>query len=492
MTFNAIANLAEFHSYNFSSSTSIFLLSTERQSMLRRAASAYSRVLVNQPNGKKLLFNKLLFNKLRIAQCRRYFAVPQSLIQQNRLFYYFDVVGQLHTSQLCYADIIEVEGPAFAESISEGDIRWLKQKGEFVNRDDLVAEIETDKTTVEVPSPQSGTIVELLVEDGGRVTAHQKLYKLEVGGEAPAKSTKEAKQPVEEKTPPPPKADSVQTSPSSSPEKPVTPSPMKIAAAPLPSYSQPKPDSPIEKVPSLTDHSPFTGSRDETRVKMNRMRLRIAQRLKDAQNTYAMLTTFNEVDMSNVLEMRKRYQKEFIAKYGIKIGLMSPFIRASAYALQEFPTVNAVIDEGEILYRHYIDVSVAVATPKGLVVPVLRNVETMNYAAIEKTLNEYAIKARDGKLAIEDMEGGTFTISNGGVFGSVSGTPIINPPQSAILGMHGVFDRPVAVDGKVEIRPMMTIALTYDHRLIDGREAVTFLRKIKTSVEDPRTILLNL
>ncbi|EJW75803.1 dihydrolipoamide S-succinyltransferase [Wuchereria bancrofti] len=268
---------------------------------------------------------------------------------------------------------------------------------------------------------------------------------------------------------------------------------MKIAAAPLPMYSQPKPDSPMEKVPSLTDHSSFTGSRNETRVKMNRMRLRIAQRLKDAQNTYAMLTTFNEVDMSNVLEMRKRYQKEFIAKYGIKIGLMSPFIRASAYALQEFPIVNAVIDEGEILYRHYIDVSVAVATPKGLVVPVLRNVETMNYAAIEKTLNEYAIKVISyGKLAIEDMEGGTFTISNGGVFGSVSGTPIINPPQSAILGMHGVFDRPVAVDGKVEIRPMMTIALTYDHRLIDGREAVTFLRKIKTSVEDPRTILLNL
>uniref|UniRef100_A0A1I8ERE5 Dihydrolipoyllysine-residue succinyltransferase component of 2-oxoglutarate dehydrogenase complex, mitochondrial n=1 Tax=Wuchereria bancrofti TaxID=6293 RepID=A0A1I8ERE5_WUCBA len=387
------------------------------------------------------------------------------------------------------ADIIEVEGPAFAESISEGDIRWLKQKGEFVSRDDLVAEIETDKTTVEVPSPQSGTIVELLVEDGARVTAHQKLYKLEVGGEASAKSTKETKQSVEEKTSsPPPKADAVQTSPSPSLEKPITPSPMKIAAAPLPMYSQPKPDSPMEKVPSLTDHSSFTGSRNETRVKMNRMRLRIAQRLKDAQNTYAMLTTFNEVDMSNVLEMRKRYQKEFIAKYGIKIGLMSPFIRASAYALQEFPIVNAVIDEGEILYRHYIDVSVAVATPKGLVVPVLRNVETMNYAAIEKTLNEYAIKVISyGKLAIEDMEGGTFTISNG-----VSGTPIINPPQSAILGMHGVFDRPVAVDGKVEIRPMMTIALTYDHRLIDGREAVTFLRKIKTSVEDPRTILLNL
>uniref|UniRef100_A0A158Q7H8 Dihydrolipoyllysine-residue succinyltransferase component of 2-oxoglutarate dehydrogenase complex, mitochondrial n=1 Tax=Elaeophora elaphi TaxID=1147741 RepID=A0A158Q7H8_9BILA len=391
------------------------------------------------------------------------------------------------------ADIIEVEGPAFAESISEGDIRWLKQKGDFIDRDDLVAEIETDKTTVEVPAPQSGRIVELLVEDGGRVTAYQKLYKLEVGGgkphgSSPAKSVDETKKPKERKTSPPP-------SKSELPfvlEKPITPpSSTEIATPPLPSSSQSKPEPPQskEKVPSIAGQNLFISSRNETRVKMNRMRLRIAQRLKDAQNTYAMLTTFNEVDMSSVMEMRKRYQKEFIAKYGIKIGLMSPFIRASAYwQVNKAPILFVlVIDEGEILYRHYIDVSVAVATPKGLVVPVLRNVETMDYATIEKTLNEYAIK-----LAIEDMEGGTFTISNGGVFGSVSGTPIINPPQSAILGMHGIFDRPVAIDGKVEIRPMMTIALTYDHRLIDGREAVTFLRKIKTSVEDPRTILLNL
>ncbi|VDK85254.1 unnamed protein product [Litomosoides sigmodontis] len=477
--------------------------------MLRRAVSAYSRVLLRQPNGKRLLLKNL-----RTTQCQGYFTVPQLLIQRN-WFYYFDVVGRLHASQSYRADIIEVEGPAFAESISEGDIRWLKQKGDFINRDDLVAEIETDKTTVEVPAPHSGTIVELLVKDGDRVTAHQKLYKLEIAGEAPARSVEDMK-PVEQKTAPTSrKSESVQTSPES-PKKPISPpSSIKTGTSPLPSPSQPKAEPSAGKIPAVTDESLFTGSRNETRVKMNRMRLRIAQRLKDAQNTYAMLTTFNEVDMSNVLEMRKRYQKEFITKYGIKIGLMSPFIRASAYALQEFPTVNAeiillflvvwlanfdmlfisgtfsvlglVIDEGEILYRHYIDVSVAVATPKGLVVPVLRNVETMNYATIEKTLNEYAIK-----LAIEDMEGGTFTISNGGVFGSVSGTPIINPPQSAILGMHGVFDRPVAIDGKVEIRPMMTIALTYDHRLIDGREAVTFLRKIKTSVEDPRTILLNL
>ncbi|VDO48247.1 unnamed protein product, partial [Onchocerca flexuosa] len=251
-------------------------------------------------------------------------------------------------------------------------------------------------TTVEVPASQSGKIVELLIEDGGRVIAHQKLYKLEVGGEAPAKIAEEAKKSVERTTvsPPSPKTESVQTS-SATPspvEKPVTPaSPSKIATPPPPSSVPPQPK-PVEKVPSAADQSLFIGSRNETRVKMNRMRLRIAQRLKDAQNTYAMLTTFNEVDMSSIMEMRKRYQKEFLAKYGIKIGLMSPFIRASAYALKEFPSVNAVIDEGEILYRHYIDVSVAVATPKGLVVPVLRNVETMDYATIEQTLNDYAIK----------------------------------------------------------------------------------------------------
>lgn len=225
---------------------------------------------------------------------------------------------------------------------------------------------------------------------------------------------------------------------------------------------------------------------------MNRMRLRIAQRLKDAQNTCAMLTTFNEIDMSNVMEMRGKYKDAFLKKYGLKLGFMSAFVKASAFALQDQPVVNAVIDDTDIVYRDYIDISVAVATPKGLVVPVLRNVEQMNYADIEKTITELGVKARDGRLAIEDMDGGTFTISNGGVFGSMFGTPIINQPQSAILGMHGIFERPVAINGKVEIRPMMYVALTYDHKLIDGREAVTFLRKIKSAVEDPRTILLDL
>lgn len=222
------------------------------------------------------------------------------------------------------------------------------------------------------------------------------------------------------------------------------------------------------------------------------MRLKIASRLKEAQNTNAMLTTFNEIDMSYIMEFRKLHQEAFLKKYGIKLGFMSAFCKATAYALQDQPTVNAVIDENEIIYRDYIDISVAVASPKGLVVPVLRSCESMNFAEIELGINALGEKAKKGTLAVEDMDGGTFTISNGGVFGSLLGTPIINPPQSAILGMHGTFERPVAIKGQVVIRPMMYIALTYDHRLIDGREAVTFLRKIKAGVEDPRIILAGL
>ncbi|KAJ1373473.1 hypothetical protein KIN20_035878 [Parelaphostrongylus tenuis] len=393
----------------------------------------------------------------------------------------------IHATGIKLSDIIVVEGPAFAESISEGDIRWIKQKGDFVKEDELVAEIETDKTSVEVPAPQSGTIVELLVEDGGKVVAKQKLYKLQPGsaGEAapasaPPKepSKDEAPKEAPKSEPPPPKP--AEAKPHRHPLRmlksvpPVPPSP----SAPMSSI--PVTNIPVQRVTvpaGVTPDLAITGAREE---------------IREAQNTYAMLTTFNEIDMSNVIELRTKYQKEFMKKHGVKLGLMSPFVRAAAYALTENPIVNAVIDENEIVYRHFVDVSIAVATPKGLVVPVLRNVETMNYAQIEKELASLGERARDNKLAVEDMEGGTFTISNGGVFGSVFGTPIINPPQSAILGMHGIFDRPVAVDGKVEIRPIMQVALTYDHRLIDGREAVMFLRKIKSSVEDPRTILLNI
>uniref|UniRef100_A0A914Z1H2 Dihydrolipoyllysine-residue succinyltransferase component of 2-oxoglutarate dehydrogenase complex, mitochondrial n=1 Tax=Panagrolaimus superbus TaxID=310955 RepID=A0A914Z1H2_9BILA len=483
------------------------------------------------------LSNRLQSSRLLFRQTRNYtrrlgvvipqrgilLLQPQNIAPQARF---------IHASNVLFSEIIEVQGPAFAESISEGDIRWIKQKGDFVKEDELVAEIETDKTSVEVPAQFSGTIVELLVEDGARVTAKQKLYKLQKGGEASSSQsekkddaptqgekadakTENAEAPVKGA----PKAPEAGSSDASPPAKPKTESservdppeqphakpgvsdiPPKLPKDLVKASKEPMLSTPVDKIQRTPISIPkgipadqaITGSRSETRVKANRMRQRIAQRLKDAQNTYAMLTTFNEIDMTNVMEMRTRYQKDFMKKHGIKLGLMSPFVRAAAYAMTDQPIVNAVFDETEIVYRQFVDISIAVATPKGLVVPVLRNVEGMDYAKIELSLAELGEKARDGKLAVEDMEGGTFTISNGGVFGSMFGTPIINPPQSAILGMHGIFDRPVAINGKVEVRPMMYIALTYDHRLIDGREAVTFLKKIKSSVEDPRTILMNL
>ncbi|KAL3873099.1 hypothetical protein ACJMK2_036257 [Sinanodonta woodiana] len=404
-------------------------------------------------------------------------------------------VRGFHCTSVACSEVKIVSTPPFAESVTEGDVRWEKKVGDFVKEDDVLAEIETDKTSIPVPSPVTGVIEELLVPDGNKVVAGQQLLKIRLSDAAsqkkkdapPADTPKKAEAPA---APTPP--------PSPTPSASAGPIPTKQPPVPLP------PSGPMSSTPSAavkpqpaTTAPPTSGgspvaSRGESRVKMNRMRLRIAQRLKEAQNTCAMLTTFNEIDMSNITEMRNKYKDAFAKKHAIKLGFMSAFVRAAAFALQDQPVVNAVIDENEIVYRDYIDISVAVSTPKGLVVPVLRNVNGMNYADIEKGINELGEKARTGTLAIEDMDGGTFTISNGGVFGSMFGTPIINPPQSAILGMHGIFDRPVAVHGKVEIRPMMYVALTYDHRLIDGREAVTFLRKIKSAVEDPRVILLDL
>lgn len=235
---------------------------------------------------------------------------------------------------------------------------------------------------------------------------------------------------------------------------------------------------------------PVAGSRGETRVKMNRMRLRIAERLKQSQNAAASLTTFNEIDMSSLMEMRKKYKDDVLDKQGVKLGFMSAFAKASCLALREIPVANASIEDEYIVYRDYVDLSVAVATPKGLVTPVVRNAESMGFVEIEREIASLGKKARDNKLTLEDMAGGTFTISNGGVFGSLFGTPIINLPQAAVLGMHAIKDRPVVVDGKIEIRPIMVVALTYDHRLLDGREAVTFLVRVKEYIEDPRRMLL--
>merc|ERR1712180_285514 len=365
----------------------------------------------------------------------------------------------LYTSQVL-REVTVVVCPAFADSISEGDIRWEKAVGDSVSEDEVLCEIETDKTSVPVPSPGSGVIEALHVEDGSTVQPGTKLLTLKLGPGGPKPAA-----PMSARPPPPP---------------------MPAKKAPAPGAS------PVIRMPPSDPTTEIAGTRSEHRVKLNRMRLKIASRLKDAQNTNAMLTTFNELDMSAIMQLRKENQEGFVKKHGIKMGFMSAFVKASAYALTKQPTVNAVIDGGDTVYRDYVDISVAVASPKGLVVPVLRNVERMNYADIEKGIATLGQKARNNQISIEDMDGGTFTISNGGVFGSLFGTPIINPPQSAILGVHGVFERPVVRNGQVVIRPMMYIALTYDHRLVDGREAVTFLRTIKKAVEDPRVMFLDL
>merc|ERR1712210_89820 len=382
-----------------------------------------------------------------------------SLLYQNPV-----VRRSIFTTRVLGDEVKVVVCPAFADSISEGDIRWEKAVGDSVSEDEVLCEIETDKTSVPVPSPGSGVITELLVEDGSTVQPGAQLLKIQLGpgdakpAAAPAAAAAAAA-PIPT-TPPPP------------PPRPAAPLAARPPPPPMPPKAPAAGAAPVLRMPPADPTTEIAGTRSEHRVKMNRMRLKIASRLKDAQNTNAMLTTFNELDMSAIMQLRKDNQDAFVKKHGIKMGFMSAFVKASAYALTKQPTVNAVIEGQETIYRDYVDISVAVATPKGLVVPVLRNVERMNYADVEKGIAELGKKAKNNQISIEDMDGGTFTISNGGVFGSLFGTPIINPPQSAILGMHGVFERPVVRNGQVVIRPMMYIALTYDHRLVDGREAV--------------------
>ncbi|CAG8457260.1 6087_t:CDS:10 [Paraglomus brasilianum] len=413
-----------------------------------------------------------------------------------------------------YADKT-VTVPPMAESISEGTLkRWTKQVGDFIHADEEIATIETDKVDVTVNSPVSGTIIELYAEVDSTVTVGANLFKVELGdapkeGAAAPSASAEASPAQEEKPETPDvskkKAESAPPEPKSAPSPPPSYEPLRSPPPPPPQSSSPpsppsRPESPPASptrsvLPLLAATGSPYGPREERRVKMNRMRLRIAERLKESQNSAASLTTFNEIDMSNIMELRNTYKELILKKHGIKLGFMSAFVKAAVYALQEVAVVNASIegpDGGDtIVYKDYVDMSVAVATPKGLVTPVVRNAHLMSFIEIEKAIAELGQKARDGKITIEDMAGGTFTISNGGVFGSLMGTPIINIPQSAILGMHITKERPVAINGKVEIRPMMYVALTYDHRLIDGREAVTFLKTVKEQVEDPRRLLLD-
>ncbi|KAJ6086922.1 Biotin/lipoyl attachment [Penicillium canescens] len=389
-----------------------------------------------------------------------------------------------------YADSI-VKVPQMAESITEGTLKqFSKQVGDYVERDEEIATIETDKIDVSVNAPESGTIKEFLVSEEDTVTVGQDLVKLELGGAPEGKKDEGAEKPKESEpkkesspAPAPAEADKPKETQASKPAPPPSEKPKEAPAK----KESPKPQGVAEAKPAL-------GSREERRVKMNRMRLRIAERLKQSQNTAASLTTFNEVDMSSLMEFRKLYKDDVLKKTGVKLGFMSAFSRACVLAMKDIPAVNASIEGPNggdtIVYRDYVDISVAVATEKGLVTPVVRNTEGKDLVGIEEAIAELGKKARDNKLTIEDMAGGTFTISNGGVFGSLMGTPIINLPQTAVLGLHAIKDKPVAINGKVEIRPMMYLALTYDHRLLDGREAVTFLVKVKEYIEDPRRMLL--
>ncbi|HEY8434103.1 MAG TPA: 2-oxoglutarate dehydrogenase complex dihydrolipoyllysine-residue succinyltransferase [Sphingomicrobium sp.] len=442
----------------------------------------------------------------------------------------------------------DVQVPALGESITEGTLaQWLKKPGDAVAADEPIASLETDKVSVDVPSPVAGVLTEQLVEEGANVAVGAVIARIDQNASAsaaPAPSPAVAgaqstttnpagagENPQLRGTPnapePVPGEDSGETSVSDEHITTLSPAvrravleyhvdPTKIkgsgkdgrltkddviaaaqaASAPAQAGAQApeaKAPTPEAKAPPPGPRpSPGNAERREERVKMSRLRQTIAKRLKDAQNTAAMLTTFNDVDMSAVIEARTRYKDLFEKKHGIRLGFMGFFVKACALASKDVPSVNASLEGDEIVYHDYLDVSVAVSAPKGLVVPVVRDADRMSFAEIEKTIAAYGKKAKEGTLTVDEMTGGTFTISNGGVFGSLLSTPIINPPQSAVLGMHRIEERPVVKDGQIVARPMMYLALSYDHRLIDGREAVTFLVRVKEAIEDPTRLLIDL
>lgn len=372
-------------------------------------------------------------------------------------------------------DLVDAVVPFMGESISDGTLAtFLKKPGDRVEVDEAIAQVETDKVTIDVTSPEAGVIQEFVAKEGDTVEPGTKVAIISKSAEGVNHVAPSEKPSAKDTLPS-----------SSSLDKQKEKSKPKVEAPPVKETKAPP--------PKLSATEPQLPPKDrERRVPMTRLRKRVATRLKDSQNTFALLTTFNEVDMTNLMKLRSDYKDAFVEKHGVKLGLMSGFVKAAVSALQNQPIVNAVIDGDDIIYRDYIDISIAVGTPKGLVVPVIREAGNMNFAEIEKTINALAKKANDGTISIDEMAGGSFTISNGGVYGSLLSTPIINPPQSAILGMHSIVNRPMVVGGNIVSRPMMYIALTYDHRLIDGREAVFFLKRIKDVVEDPRRLLLDI
>ncbi len=410
--------------------------------------------------------------------------------------------------------IVEMKVPVIGESISEVTLsQWLKKDGDIINIDDPICEFESDKATLEFPAEAAGKLIHV-AKEGDDLTIGALVARIDTSFSATSASTATIAEPKVESKPEAPASD-VNSQPGGHPspaaakilrEGEVNPSQVTgtgkdgritkedavQATANKTTVPTPQPSTPIEesKSVSATMTPIVAGERNERREKMSRMRRTIATRLVSAKNNTAMLTTFNEVDMSGIMALRTKYQDQFVAKYGIKLGFMSIFAKACAKVLLEMPDVNAFIDENEIVYHDYVDVSFAISTPTGLVVPPIHNVESLGFHEIEQKLKDLAVKARDGKLSIEEMKGGTFTITNGGVFGSLLSTPIINEPQSAILGMHTIQDRPVAVGGQVVIKPMMYLALSYDHRVIDGSTSVTFLVKVKELLEDPTKLLL--
>ena len=393
---------------------------------------------------------------------------------------------------------IELKVPEVGESISEVEIGdWLKRKGETVQKDEPVVTLESDKATVELPAPAAGTVTEVLKKKGDIAKVGEVIAIIEHNGQAQQK-------PTEAKTAPPPtesKAPHVMPAAARAlaenriqPEavKPTGPGGRMLkedvvratAEAKTPAPEPPKPAAPQPSAPTST------AERQEEVVPMSRLRRTVAERLVQIQQTAALLTTFNEVDMSSVMALRTEFGEAFLKKHNVKLGFMSFFVKATVEALKHVPVVNAEVRESNIVYHNYYDIGVAIGGGKGLVVPVLRNTERLSFAEIEIAIGDFAKRAKENKLKPDELQGGTFTISNGGVYGSLMSTPIINPPQSGILGMHSIQERPVARDGSVVIRPMMYLALTYDHRIVDGREAVTFLRHIKDFVENPARMLL--
>ena len=419
--------------------------------------------------------------------------------------------------------IVEVKVPQLSESVAEATlVQWKKRPGEQVARDEIIIEIETDKVVLEVPAPAAGVLAEILQDDGATVAAEQVIARIDTEGKAAA-ATAGAK----------PSATAAPAAPAPAPAAAAGPTagvPMPAAAKlmadnKLPPGSVPgtgkdgrvikgdvlaaiasggtKPAAAPAAAPTAAPrpplpqvHSPVAapdlGDRPEQRVPMTRLRARVAERLLQSQATNAILTTFNEVNMAPVMEMRKRFQEKFEKEHGVKIGFMSFFVKAAVHALKKYPVINASVDGNDIVYHGYFDIGIAVGSPRGLVVPILRNADQMSFADIEKKIAEYGVKARDGKLGIEEMTGGTFSISNGGVFGSMLSTPIINPPQSAILGVHATKDRAVVENGQIVVRPMNYLAMSYDHRIIDGREAVLGLVAMKEALEDPARLLFDI